>query len=219
MKKIFLILTLVMAYAFAIQPAETWTVGQIGRYEPLTHANVTTEGGNVTQLNLTGNVSTEKWAGFWGDVAGNIVLAPNTTAIFYSWTWSPANGGVVCAVAAQTGFDWTNLNPITATAIDTIWGFGTATDNATNTLTTTCNIVVNNQSVTNSAGTTTGGSLTTCAIADSNTPTAKSDVAFCTTIQNNVPLFNGQNGDYELLTATNAALGSTETYYFWLELA
>lgn len=220
--KILFLLLFATAFAFAIQPAEEFAVGQIGRYTSTASANFTTEGGNVTELNLTGNVSTEKWAGFWGNVNGNIVLAPNNTAFLYVWNWTPTNGGEVCAVAASSGFDWTTLNAITnAATINTMWGFGAAADNATITFNETCtSIVINNQSVTNTIASLTGqkNDFRTCAIADSGSPSTKADVAFCVNIKDAGNLFNGQTGNYELIVPTNASLGATETYYFWLEL-
>jgi len=219
--KIFVLLLFAFAFAFAIQPAESWTVGQIGKYTQVLNANVTTEGGNVTELNLSSNISTERWAGFWGNVSGQIVLAPNTTAIFYTWTWNSSNGGEVCAVAASSGFNWASLSAVANTVIDSVWGFGAATDNATKTFNETCaSITINNQTVSSTAGSLTGQRVDfkTCAIADSGSPTAKSDIAFCVPIKNAGNLFNGQTGDYELIAPTDAGPTATETYYFWLEL-
>ncbi|MEM2909437.1 MAG: hypothetical protein QW171_04755 [Candidatus Bilamarchaeaceae archaeon] len=216
---VFFGLLCIFGLALAIQPAETWTVGVTGKYTQVGQANVTTEGGNVTNLNLSGNISTEKWAGFWGNVSGLIVLSPGTN-MFYTWTWTSANGGEVCAVAAPSGFDWTNVQRVAASAIDTIWGFVTAdTDSATYTLTESCNVAVAGRSVSGSAGETTGGgTFQTCAVADGVAPAAKSDIAFCVNITQGGALFNGQTGDYQLMTATNETMNSFETYYFWLEL-
>ena len=85
MKKFGILLGLlfVMGVSLAIQPAEGWIDGAQSKYVPSANANVTTEGGNVTPLNLFGNVSTEKWAGYWGNVSGNIVLSPGTD-MFYT---------------------------------------------------------------------------------------------------------------------------------------
>jgi len=204
---------------FAIQPAESWNIGAIGRYTQIGQANVTTQGGNVTNLNLSGNMSTDKWAGFWGNVSGGIVLSSGTN-IFYSWAWTPAMGGEVCAIAAPSGFSWTGIQAITAAAVNSVWNFGAATDNATNTYKiNTCAVNVAGTAVTNTAGNTTGvGGFTTCAVADQAVPTTKADLAFCVNITQNGNLFNGQPGNYELLVPTNSTLGSTETYYFWVEL-
>jgi len=218
-KKLLLTLLLAVGLLFAIQPAESWTLGTTGKYTQAGQANVTTEGGNVTNLNLSGNVSTEKWAGFWGNVSGLIVLSPGT-GMFYTWPWTPANGGEVCAIAAASGFDWTGLQNVTAAAIDTVWNFFSGdTDSATNTLTQSCAVTVAGTSVTGSAGNMTGGNaFQTCAVADQANPAAKNDIAFCVNMTQGGSLFNGQTGDYQLMVATNETLNSFETYYFWIEL-
>jgi len=217
-RKLLLMLLFAVGLLFAIQPAENWTTGQIGKYTQAGQANVTTEGGNVTQLNLSSNISTEKWAGFWGNVSGRIVLSPGT-GMFYTWTWDSSRGGEVCAIAAPSGFDWSGLQSVTAAVINSIWNFGSATDNATNTLTSTCNVDIAGIPVSNTAGNVTGGNyFKTCAVADQASPSTKADIAFCVNITQGGNLFNGQTGDYQLLVATNETAGTTETYYFWLEL-
>lgn len=219
MRKILVLLLSLMALGFAIQEVQSLQAGTPGKYNVTSWANYTTEGGNVTEINLTTNTSTEKWAGFWGQIIGNILLAPNTSANFYVWTWSPASSGEVCAVAASSGFDWSGVTTISAATIDTIWGFGSATDNATNTFTTsTCDLNINSINVTNTATADTGGAaFETCAVGDGGNA-AKSDVAFCVKIANDGGLFNNRSGDYELLVATDENVGATETYYFWMEL-
>jgi len=207
--------------AFAIQPAETWTLGTTGKYTQLTTASQQTEGGNVTYGNLTGNVSTEKWAGFWGNVSGNIVLAPGANQpMFYTWAWTSADGGEVCAVAAPS-FTWASVQAVGAATIDAIWGFDVLnTDSASNTLAdASCNVIVAGIAVPPSTGVTTnGGTFETCAVADAGAPVWKDDIAFCVNITQGGTLFNSLTGDYQLLTAANETAGQYETYNFWLEL-
>ena len=163
-------------------------------------------------------MSTEKWAGYWGNVSGNIVLSPGT-AMFYTWAWSSSDGGEVCAVAAPSGFAWATVQTIAVATIDTIWGFDAFnTDSASNTLTSACNVNVAGTAVTGSAGTTTGGgAFETCAVGDGD-DIAKQDVAFCVNITQGGALFNGLTGDYELMAATNETMGGVETHYFWMEM-
>lgn len=220
MKKATTILSLLIiaGMCFAIRPADGWTVGATGKYTQSVQANVTTEGGNVTNLNLSSNISTEKWAGYWGNLSGNIFLSPGVS-MFYTWAWDSGSGGEVCAVTASSGFDWSNAQTIAAATVDTIWAFtGADTDSAANTLADSCSVTVAGTSIAGSVGTSTGtGGFQTCAVGDGD-DTAKSDVAFCVNITQGGSLFNGQSGDYELLTATNETSGATETHYFWMEL-
>lgn len=222
MNRMYMALALVMVLGLvaAITPVESWDVISSSRYAGTVQANHTTQGGNVTNIDLSSNVSTQKWAGYWGDVSGRIILSPATYAVFYQWAWTPANGGAVCAVPAASGFDWGTVQSVVASAIDTVWGFGTATDNAANTLTSSsCSVDVAGTSVTNSAGNLTGvGGFETCAVADDAAPAAKSDFAFCVNVTSAGNLFNGGVGNYELLVPTDDAYGATETYYFWIEM-
>ena len=212
------LLLAVSGLAFAIQPAQGWTVVSTGKFAPSVNASVTTEGGNVTNLNLAGNVSTEKWAGYWGNVTGQIVLAPNAANMFYTWAWTPADGGDVCAVL-DNGFNWAGLSAATVAQLDSAWNFAVGdTDSATSTFTNAaCTLNVAGSTVSTARALTLGGgNFYTCAARDGGT--AKGDMAFCVGIQNNAALFNGGTGDYQLLTATNETAGQTENYNFWLEL-
>ena len=48
------------------------TVGTQERAPSPSPETVTTEGGNVTPVNLSAYQVTTKWAGFWGNVSGDI---------------------------------------------------------------------------------------------------------------------------------------------------
>ncbi len=207
--------------AFAIQPVGNWTLGPSTRYSPTAPgSNITTSGGNVTSMNISSNISTTKWAGYWGNISGQLLLSPGSGQNnFYSWTWNSSNGGVVCAVAAPYGFNWASVASVAASAVDTAWSFGAASDNATNTLTTSsCAMTVGGIAITGTAGNKTGaGGFTTCAVDDGAT-TTKGDFAFCVNISSAGSLFNGQKGNYELMVPTNKTYGATETYSFWMDL-
>ncbi len=209
---------LLAGLSFAIQPAESWDPGAQGKYTQVGNANVVTEGGNVTPLNLSSNVSTEKWAGYFGNVTGQIVLAPNNANMFYTWTWTSTDGGEVCAVAAASGFDWSSIATAVAGDVDTVWGFDTGdTDSSTNTMTGNCNVDIAGIAV-NTACTTMPTSNLESVVVNDGATAVKSDIAFCVNITAGTALFDGSTGDYELLTAANETVGATETHYFWLEL-
>ncbi len=211
-------LLLLAGLAFAIQPAESWQVGPQGKYTQVGAANVVTEGGNVTELNLSSNISTEKWAGYWGNVTGQIVLAPNNVDMFYTWAWTSADGGEVCAVAAASGFDWSTIQAATGADIDSVWLFDVLDiDSGTNTFAAGCNVDIAGTPV-NTEQAVTGGGLETCVVADNAAPAAKDELAFCVNITAGTTLFNTLTGDYELLTAADEVAGAVETHYFWLEL-
>jgi hypothetical protein len=210
-----------MGMAFAIQPAQSWTQISSGFYNSSPAANLTTQGGNVTAANIAGNVSTAKWAGFYGNVSAGIVLTPGgLTNIFYKWAWDPAtNGGRLC-VTPGTAFDWTTVAVAAAADIDTVWTF-TGTDSAVNTLNDTCgSMTVASTDVSGAPATYTGSpadAFQTCAIADSATPGTKADFAFCNVIVSSTD-FKGETSNYELIVPTDKTPGNLETYYAWLEL-
>ncbi len=216
-----LALLLIAGFAFAVQPAENWNVISTGKYDPGAGASHVTEGGNVTGGDLYSNVSTEKWAGYYGNVTGEIVLAETTyTNLFYNWAWTPADGGKVCAIAG-TGFNWAGLATLSNATIDSVWGFTVGdTDSGTNTFADgVCTMTIAGVTpAATTAVTTLGGSgFETCAFDDGG-GTLPADVAFCVDIQDNQTLFNSGTGDFQLLVATNETTSQYETYYFWLEL-
>ncbi|MFP3949484.1 MAG: hypothetical protein ACLFUZ_00105 [Candidatus Micrarchaeia archaeon] len=127
---------------------------------------------------------------------------------------------VFCTVIICTAFIWntgSSVQNIAAATIDTIWGFGSATDNSTNTIPNACSLDVAGATPTGTGNFTGVDGFETCAVGDGD-DAAKSDVAFCVNITQGGSLFNGQTGDYELLTATDDVAGTFETYHFWLEL-
>jgi hypothetical protein len=211
--------------AFAIQPAQDWTQVATGRYTNSSPADtITTQAGNVTQANIAGNVSTDKWAGFWGNVSGAKVLTQGGLVnIFYQWAWTPASGGRVCLVPSADAFAWATAAAATSSAIDTAWGFNaSASDSANQTLNETCSIKLGSSTISGSVGASTGPNLAgdtfqTCAINDGTT-SAKGHFAFCVAMQNNGTLFNNATGNYEVIVAANNTAASTETYNAWIEL-
>lgn len=224
-KLVVLALLLSTGLVLAITEAQGITWIAEGKYDPATAGGDTTEGGNVSNLDIAGNMSTDKWAGYWGNVSATMHLSPadDHTDIFYSWSWSPASGGEVCAVAASSGFNWASVAAVTTGNVDTVWGFtGADIDSAANTLGESCAVTVASTSVSGSVGETTGGAqFQTCAVGDGGAYTAglKENLAFCVNITNGGTLFNGDDGDYQLLVPTNESVGGDETYYFWIELS
>ena len=216
--KVFIALLVVFGFVLAIQPVQTWTSGPQEKIS-YTATSFVTEGGNVTELNMTQNISTEKWAGLYGQLSGYIVLSDGSNN-FYEWTWTPADGGIVCAQPSATAdFDWTSAATTTAGEVDTAFSFATGdTDSATSTFTGSCTSLTISGNDLSGGPAVTVDSWQTCVLEDAATPT-KSDLAFCTTILNDQTLYDGTStGDYQLLIPTNENSGQTETYVFWLEL-
>ena len=197
------------------------TVGNTSRYSyNVSAGNITTEGGNVTNVSLDTNESTDRWAGFYGNITGNIILSKsNLGSNMYTWFWNPLLGGVVCTSTNSTPF--TMIAGAAATEIDSAWSFpANVTDSAANTfLNDSCALEFGASTVSNASYADTGspGGFVTCAFKQQNYP-AKGDMLFCTNITQNGPLAVGGTGDFEMMVPTTSGAGVFETYYFYVNL-
>jgi len=187
-----------------------------------TAGSIATEGGNITSANVAANTLTDRWAGFFGNVTGNIYLTDasgGTTGYLFMWTANSPTG-YVC-VSENNNFPFGSAENTTAVDINGAWSFGAATDNATNTFTTsTCDITFYNpyKSITGTANAknATNSAFETCAI-DHTTASAETDFAFCTAINQSGKNYLNDSADYELIVPTTVG-NATETYYFYAEL-
>jgi len=210
-------IVLLSGMAFAISGATVDPEVERGKWAGNTSGSVTTEGGNVSGVNVSAGTSTEKWASFYGDVVGSIVLADSAATSVYSWTWATTEGGEVCVTQDQN-YVWTNAETTTAALVDTAFGFAAAdADSAANTLDDACTVDLNEAPSVASVGATLLSSYTTCAVGD-GTESAEDDFAFCTDINGTGVNYEGVSADYELMVPTSDADAETETYYFFIEL-
>lgn len=186
----------------------------------------TTEGGNITEVNVSSVSLTDRWASYWGNVSGSVVLDDDGTGnAVYIWAVDPLNGGEIC-VSTNSSFAFAAATSATALQLDTAWAFGAATDNATNTYNSQCGQPLNFTqadvpATTAAANMTQYGASTflSCAIND-GVGTTKTNFAFCTNLQDVASglNYNGLPANYELMVPTDDAPAATETYYFYLEL-
>lgn len=213
---------LLMGFAFADVQGAAVTPGPQGKITATTAGSLVTEGGNVTEMNLTSNQSTEKWAGLYGNATGNLLLHKGTGNALYVWSWNPASGGEVCVNVGGT-FAWALSAATTATEIDTAWDFAAGDlDSAASTFITTA--AYNLAGI--GSGTTVGaytrnyaGANTweTFALEDTGTP-AKTDLAFCVNVSSTATTALNTTGGYQLMAATNQTVATFETYYFYIEM-
>ena len=218
---------LLLGIGFAIGNVDGVHSTSYARWYQDTSQNFTTEGGNITNVNVTATSLTDKWADVFGNVSGNLTLKSNgdTTKYAYLWSWNPATGGEVC-MGTDASFDWSSVQNATAADIDTAWGFGSAADNATNTYTdnntNVCAFDFSQRSgITSSDGADIGSdsSYESCVLGDVASPGSKGNLVFCTHINNTGTNYNGTAYNYELLLPTNASSSTaTETYYVFAEL-
>lgn len=201
---------------FAISGATVGTEVERGRWTGNTSGSVTTEGGNVSGVNVSSASLTDRWASFYGNVTGSIVLTDSAaTNNVYSWTWNTSDGGEVC-LSDASGFDFTSAVAGDGAAIDTAYSWTTGSD-------------LGDLTYTGAAGAITFSGVTAITTADSVAlegsssfddvvVTDTTNLAYCTDIDNAGTNYNGEAAQYEVMVPTSDAVDATTTYYFFVEL-
>ena len=191
----------------------------------------TTEGGNITFLELNGTSLTDRWAGYYGNITSVVLYLTDQDggATNYLYHWEGAGGpadwtsGIVCA-AEDSAFDWGNAAAATGVQVNSAWSFGSVADNATNTfLSSGCDIdftATGDADVTGAAmiAHDSLSTFSTCGIHD-GASAAEGDFAFCTPNVTDTTTGVNYKGDavnFELIVPITAA--ATDTYYFFLEV-
>ena len=213
------VLIVLMGSAAAIAPATTTWISETRGTEAAAGSDIT-EGGNITVLNLSVSEITDRWAGYLGNLSGNITLRNAAGTAMYLWTWDATQGGEVCSGTAAS-YTWSALAVTTAAEIDNAWSFGGASDNATNTFTDggcTGNITIAGigPMATTMADTGGAGGFETCAVEDAGAP-AMDDLLFCSKVNGaGDTAYDGTTVQWELMVPVT--YGSSDTYYFYAEL-
>jgi hypothetical protein len=209
--------------AFAIDNATATEIDQNKFTGTGTAGNITTEGGNVSQLNIGTNISTEKWAGMYGNVSGQIVLSEAANSPYmYSWVYDVANGGTVCASKSSVPV-WVGLTAALKDSIDSVWVFpGGDADSANRTMTDAgASVVINGAATPVSANVSTVGGWNTVAVRNMTGTSANTepDFAFCVNINGAGTAFTGSNADFQLMVPTTETALAVEQYFFFVELS
>lgn len=206
--------------AFAIGNATIdGTVSQSKYAGEATAGDVTTEGGNVSTVDLTGTDSTERWAGAYGDVSGTLVLAEaGDTEYMYNWTYDTGDGGEVCVSVAEN-FDWTALAAANLTDLSSAWDFGDNADNVTETFDDgEQTFEIAGQTISDVLLADTGGADYVTGAINDGAGSAQNNFAFCVNITDESSNYDGETVDYEVIMPTDDGVDDEETYYFYLEL-
>ncbi|MBD3210870.1 hypothetical protein GF318_05810 [Candidatus Micrarchaeota archaeon] len=202
--------------------ANVSNVTRHGRFNGSAAQSSPTEGGNLTGIDVSSASLTGKWAAFYGDVVGEIVLRGASGSNYvYSWNWTASDGGAVCV---STNSSLVNPNIVlggTGSDIDNAWNYtATDADSGANTFNqTNCTIDIGAETVDNSSYADTGpaGGFHTCAVRLADNP-VKDEMMFCAEIIPGGTTWDGGTGDFELMVPAPEAVGSTETYYFYANL-
>jgi len=171
--------------------------------------NTDAEGGNVTMMNLSATVSTQRWAGFYGNVTGTLGLGLGTD-VFYSF--SAANALTVFASQNQT-FDWASIEASTGAEVDaaTAWNYAAGNDQAADVYAGAVQVGTTTGAITEVATLQSGNFIT--GIFDDAAPDGKGNFAFGVNVSS-AACFDGTTCDYELMVPADG----TETYYFFVEI-
>jgi len=208
--------------------ATVGTVTDLTRWEPGPTDNVTTEGGNISRVNITSDGAlTDKWAGFYGNLtAAGVYLTDNvtgTTSPLYQWNGS-VNDSYIC-LSQNTNFDWPSSTAATGAEIDNAATFNfnvSDVDSGTNTVSGACSVeFLGIGTIVGGLITHTSGTFTTCVIEDGTAPSGEDDFAFCVDATDGGTSYTGDAASYEVMVATtenDGAAGPTETYYVYVEV-
>lgn len=226
-------LLILLQSVHGISPATiTWVNELTGESGAATDSD-TTEGGNITFLNLDSQQSTNRWAGYVGNVSGSLTLSDGS-AVFYRWGNASAQGSVCAGIANNYNWSMGLYELSDVRQVDQAWGFSGGTDLAINTFNETpdppggyndlCGDIAGNAlSNVNSSKTgpdnQAGDTFETCVINDQNaTSNVSIDMIFCTLTDRSSSDndYRNRTSDYELIVPVTE--GGTETYYFFLEI-
>ena len=107
-----------------------------------------TQGGNITQINITVTSLTSKWAVFYGNVTGSIILSTSTgNSQIFAWTYGVSNGGKVCVSTGSANTFASPTNGSVAT-LDTDFSFSGADSSANTQNASNCTLVLSTGTVT-----------------------------------------------------------------------
>lgn len=183
-------------------------------------------GGQISEINFTDIVSeTTKWQGYYGNVtsaANGIVLKDTNT--MYQWSYTPSLlTGTVFATqdSSMSASEWLSLNASDTADLDSVFSFGTAPDNVTNTFSSSKSLNISGRSTSGPRVTTNVNSIAdttdwyTVAL-NKTASSAQSDFVFAGIINNNATAYDNTMKDYQMMVPVKD--GTTPTYYFYVEL-
>lgn len=205
--------------AFATTPdGATVSVGIPQTKQANTPGNATAQGGNITQVNLTAEVTTLAWQGFYGQVAGNITLEDSSGDQLYSWAVSNISGEVLAS--RNSTIDFTTVAGVqTCTVDETLTGTGTDRTNSTFT-NASVSLEIAGVSITSACRTFTyvsNASQTNRYLEAILNATGVTSI-YVTLINESTTSFDGTLQDYQMIVPDNSSTSATTTYYFFVEI-
>jgi len=214
-------LTIFAWAAYAAPDGASLTVGLATTGNATSPGNFTTEGGNITQVNLSVDSITSVWQGFYGTVSGALTLDDSSGNTLYNFSFVDANGGEVYA-SRNSAVAFASIAVNNFCTVDELLT-GTGTDRVNNTFTNntnpsflvgSINITANTACATNTLNST-GQSPFPEVILNDTTSTIP---VYASIIKNDHTGFNGKTVDYQMLVPENQTAANT-LYFFYAELS
>ena len=210
------VLVLSFSMVLAAPSGASTTTGASTTGTATSSTTVNADGGNVTYVDVSSNVITSRWAGFYGNVSGSLLLSDASSHNFYQWSISSMTGAVVYAADAAVS-DWTGTN---IGALDNAhapsWVNTSAADNFTQTFASTESFTSSSLNEANVPYATTfnssgvAGNLKTYALY----ATTESATIWAGKVVDDADGFAGDTVDYQVLLPAQTGT----TYNFYLEL-
>lgn len=184
-------------------------------------ASLPVQAGNVTRLDISGKAISTHWAGFYGNISGNLTLEDASGNTFYNWVGLGIPAGEVFA-SNTSMVNWSSIscaNSTRITAIEASLGIVSTDADKISATYTNNNHPPFNVSTTSLAGcnstnayTSTGQSASLyyqiLLIDGQNRP------VYTTLINDSATSFTGTSYDFELLVGESDSAGSTSMYFY-----
>lgn len=222
-----IIATLMLAtFAAANDAHEATADGGLGANYTKTYGaadTINAVGGNITTMDVTMDIQTFFWTGFFGNVTHNIVLEGDTSS-FYDWT-TPVDSTGVVLFANNSNVDWSNLAVSLADETikeeeDTALGLTGEADSVNNTFTNTNTAAFNVSGLEVNAGDTWSVNTTSTGTSDWETAllhtTIQNDKIYAGVIQQENENYDGTLVDYQAMVPVDST--GTRTYYLYAAL-
>jgi hypothetical protein len=171
---------------------------------------------------------TKSWAGFYGDITGEIVLDDANNNTFYNWTLSSFSGSGEIFATREVSPNWTGIQCVSAAVITSENTYLDATgddDSIDNTYFKNTHPAIEVAGVPLSGCNSTN--VYTNGVQDGNRfwqillDDGSSNIVYSTIIDSGQTAFNGDTHDFQLLVGENNNFSSpgTTAYYIWVELS
>lgn len=103
-----MIILAVVAVAYAAPQGATIVTGPAQTRTNATAQSYAAQGGNITEINITGETQTSVWQGFWGNTTGNITLEDTSGDQLYTWNLTTLAGEVYAS--RNSTIDFTSVS-------------------------------------------------------------------------------------------------------------